>query len=48
MHEELRGLYPAGVEKEGGDSAGSDDNPSEDCADPQEIARKMAQKKKKP
>ena len=47
VHNTLLALYPEGVmATEGGDSGGSDDNPSEDCADPLLIERQIAKKKR--
>ena len=48
VYDELLALYPPGTELSGGgeDSAGSDDNPSEDCADPAELEQQQARRKK--
>ena len=48
VYDEPLALYPPGTELSGGgeDSAGSDDNPSEDCADPAELEQQQARRKK--
>merc|ERR1712185_323196 len=42
-YSELASLYPNGIGADDDDSAGSDDNPEEDCADPTELERRVMQ-----
>ena len=45
-YSELVSLFPDGKVEDEEDSAGSDDNPDEDCADPKELEQRVLQKRK--